>query len=284
MTATRILLARNGLRALVAALLLFLAGSALAPAARAQGRPSDDQRRYQQLFQEGIELLGQKRYDESADRFKRAIELRPDSFDCYYNVACALSLKGDKGAAIDWLEKAIAKGFDDAKHIDEDSDLDPIRGEARFLELMSAKFGRPKPGESLRTLKGDVASLDKLKGKVVIVCFWRSWVDPCKQEVPTLIELAKEHGEKGLVVVGISNEPVEVQEQIADELKVSYLLLRETGPLPAPMENVRAFPTKFILDRDGKCVKKLVAARDKAELEAIVLPLLSGKKSEPEVF
>lgn len=150
---------------------------------------------------------------------------------------------------------------------------------------MAKKFNRAKPGESLKTLKGDVASLEKLKGKVVIVCFWRSWIEPCKNEMAMLNALQKEWGEKGLVIVAISNEEPQVQEQVADEAKASYTLLRQVGPLPAPMENVRAFPTKFILDKDGKVVKRLVAEREKAELEALVKPLIEGKKSrEPEVF
>ncbi len=254
---------------------------------------------YARHFQRGIELLGEKKFDESVEAFKKCIELRPDDSTPYYNVACALSLKGEKEKAIDWFEKALAKGFDDEKHVEQDSDLDPIRGEKRFQKVLAKAFGKAPPEEALVTLKGDVASLDKLKGKVVIVDFWRTWCEPCKVEIPTLVAMEKDLGSKGLVVVGISNEPVPLQEQLADELKINYTLLRQQGALPAPFENVRAFPTKFILDKDGKVVKKLIGQRDRAELEAIVLPLLGGegpkeggekepepepKKGEPQAF
>lgn len=272
------------LRGLLAALALAVASLAASPGHALAQAPHDE--RYQRLFAEGIDLLEKGRFDDSVKRFQAAIELDPASPDAYYNIACAYSKKGDKPKAIDWLEKSLDKGFDDAAHIDKDADLDAIRGERRFLEVMAKRFGRALPGEALTTLKGDVASLEKLKGKVVLVCFWRSWVEPCKTEMAALNALQKAWAEKGLVIVGISSEEAAVQEQVADENKVAYTLLREAGPLPAPMENVRAFPTKFVLDREGKVVKRFLGAREQAELETILEPFLEAtkKKPEPEVF
>ncbi|MBI3725773.1 redoxin family protein [bacterium] len=259
-------------------------------AAGALAQSADEQ--FQALFQKGIDQLEKRQYDDAVASFKKAIEIRKELPETYYNIACAYSLKGEKDKAIDWFADALAHGFNDEDHIAKDHDLDAIRDEARFKEVTARAFAKPRPGETLLTLKGEVASLEKLKGKVVLLDFWRTWCDPCKQEIPHLIALDKEYGAKGVVVVGVSNEPVPLQEQVADELKVSYLLLRQVGPLPAPFENVRAFPTLFILDQEGKVVKKLVGARERAEIEEALKPLLAPpeppKKApeppEPQVF
>ena len=263
------------------ALGIALAAALGAPAARAQ-----DTEEYSRLFQLGIDQLQAKKYDESVESFKKAIAINSNSPESYYNIACAYSLKGEKDKAIDWLAESFAHGFDDEKHIAADKDLDPIREEPRFKELMAKTFAKPAPGQSLVTLKGEPASLDKLRGKVVVLDFWRTWCEPCKQHIPGLIALSDQYAAQGLVVVGVSNEPVKLQETLADELKMNYTLLRQVGDMPAPFENVKAFPTTVILDREGKVVKKLVGARDKAELEALVKPLLvpEKKESEPQVF
>lgn len=53
-----------------------------------------------------------------------------------YNVACGYALIGKKAEAIDWLEMAIRAGYKNWKHIGEDSDLDSLRKERRFIRLL----------------------------------------------------------------------------------------------------------------------------------------------------
>jgi len=246
-----------------------------------------DDERYQALFEKGIRQLEAKDFDGAIETFKQAIEIRKDLPAAYYNVACAYSLKGDKKEALDWFEEALARGFKDEpgaeENIAQDKDLDPIRNETRFKEIMARAFPKEPEGPPLVTLKGDPAPLEKLKGKVVIVDIWRTWCRPCTSSIPNLVELQKEYGPRGLVVVGISSEPAELQEKTADQLKITYTLLRQVGPLPkAVFGEVRdVFPTIFILDREGKVVKKLVGARDKEELEALIKPLLGPEPAKP---
>jgi thiol-disulfide isomerase/thioredoxin len=270
----------------LAAVVLFLLGGVLP--ARAQEAPDE---RFQDLFKQGLASLEKRDFDPAIDAFKKAIAVDQRPPEPYYNIACAYALRGSKEQALDWLGEALRHGFNDEKHIEQDHDLDAIRGEARFAELMTKAFTKAGPGESLVTLKGEVASLEKLRGKVVILAFWRTWCEPAKQVVPALAGLQSDWGARGLVVVGISNEPVPSQEQLADELKINYMLLRQVGPLPKPYDHVAAFPTIFVLDGEGKVVKKLVGARDRAEIEEVVKSLLapspepaSAKKGEPQEF
>jgi tetratricopeptide (TPR) repeat protein len=53
-----------------------------------------------------------------------------------YNTACALSLKGNRARALDYLEKSLEAGFDDVGLFRKDDDLDNVRGEPRYRELL----------------------------------------------------------------------------------------------------------------------------------------------------
>ena len=63
-----------------------------------------------------------------------------------YNAACCHSLLGDREESIEWLELALAAGFDDFQLLATDSDLDAVRGEAGYSALM----GPPLPAEITR--------------------------------------------------------------------------------------------------------------------------------------
>ena len=56
----------------------------------------------------------------------------------YYNQACCCSKLGKTGEALDALEKAIGHGYLDIDHMNMDSDLDPIRGEARYKSILGS--------------------------------------------------------------------------------------------------------------------------------------------------
>jgi tetratricopeptide (TPR) repeat protein len=94
----------------------------------------------------GLSLLEAGEYDAAARAFAGAAERAQSKGSYLYNEACALAQKGDKGRALDVLEKAIAEGFDDASHMRRDDDLEPLRGEARFKDLLAMARALEFPG------------------------------------------------------------------------------------------------------------------------------------------
>jgi beta-lactamase regulating signal transducer with metallopeptidase domain/Flp pilus assembly protein TadD len=100
------------------------------------------------------ELLKLREYDRSARAFAAAAERGYRTGTSLYNAACALSLKGDKAAALDALEKGLAAGFDGPDKLEEDDDLDAIRGEPRFADLSRvARDLSLSPGDGERWLR-----------------------------------------------------------------------------------------------------------------------------------
>jgi beta-lactamase regulating signal transducer with metallopeptidase domain/Flp pilus assembly protein TadD len=84
----------------------------------------------------GKELLEVGRYDVAAQAFQESAARGYREGASLYNTACALSLKGDKAAALDYLEKSLEAGFDDPNLFRKDEDLDNVRGEPRYRELL----------------------------------------------------------------------------------------------------------------------------------------------------
>jgi tetratricopeptide (TPR) repeat protein len=82
------------------------------------------------------DLLAQKRYRDAMKTLSVAVEIRDDSSFAWYNLACAAARSGSKERALEALEKAIDLGFRDVAHISGDEDLESIRKDPRYLDLI----------------------------------------------------------------------------------------------------------------------------------------------------
>lgn len=91
------------------------------------------------LIQEGNRLINLKNYRDAIERFKSIVEAHPKSefaSGSAYNIACCHSLLGEKQFALDWFQKALDMGWKDLAKIEEDSDLESLRGEERYKKLV----------------------------------------------------------------------------------------------------------------------------------------------------
>lgn len=84
----------------------------------------------------GYELYELGEHDRAAKAFQQSAALHHAESASLYNAACMLSLKGDRRSALDHLERAILAGFGSADKLREDDDLDNIRSEPRYREML----------------------------------------------------------------------------------------------------------------------------------------------------
>jgi cytochrome c biogenesis protein CcmG, thiol:disulfide interchange protein DsbE len=112
---------------------------------------------------------------------------------------------------------------------------------------------------SLRTLDGDVFNLEDHRGKVVLVNFWRTDCEPCKEETPDLQEAHRRLADQGLVIVGVDLFDGELalgkSEQHVREFVSRYgveypIALDETGQV-ARDYRLYPIPVSYFIDRDG---------------------------------
>ncbi|MFQ5956987.1 MAG: tetratricopeptide repeat protein [Candidatus Brocadiales bacterium] len=77
------------------------------------------------------------RHEEGMKIDKRLVELRPKDPLVRYNFACSCSLLGDVDTALRELETSITLGYKDVRHIEMDRDLDRLRDDKRYWELIA---------------------------------------------------------------------------------------------------------------------------------------------------
>ena len=82
-------------------------------------------------------LIGEK--DQAIAELHRALESSPDDALIFYNAACTYATRGEIKQAVQALKAAFKAGYEYADWIKRDSDLDPIRSDPEYLELMKDK-------------------------------------------------------------------------------------------------------------------------------------------------
>jgi tetratricopeptide (TPR) repeat protein len=95
------------------------------------------------IGQLGLTALAAGHVDEAIAAFRRATEAPVARGSSFYNLACALAVKGDKDAAIAALEQAAANGYRNAAAMGTDPDLASLRGDARFEALKTRMANAP---------------------------------------------------------------------------------------------------------------------------------------------
>lgn len=75
-------------------------------------------------------------YEDGLRLDRRLFQIFPHDAMTVYNYACSLALTGDVDGSFGMLSRAIELGYCDADHMHDDPDLDNLRSDPRFLELL----------------------------------------------------------------------------------------------------------------------------------------------------
>ncbi|WP_413942760.1 TlpA disulfide reductase family protein [Bdellovibrio sp. HCB-162] len=100
-----------------------------------------------------------------------------------------------------------------------------------------------------------ISNLNELKGKVVLIDFWASWCEPCKEALPHYNRLYKKYKDKGLVVIAI-NEDDDLKERDAflKSHPLEFTIYFDKTKSMVKDFKVQALPSLFVIDKNLKPV------------------------------
>ena len=138
----------------------------------------------------------------------------------------------------------------------------------RLKRSQDFRIGMPAKNFEKKDMNGETVSLEKLRGKYVLLDFWGSWCAPCRASHPHLKELYEKY-KKQVVFINVAQENVKDQNEARKLWKTAVKedgltwtqILNNEGRETCDMIrlfNIYSFPTKVLIDPNGIVVARMV--------------------------
>ncbi len=128
------------------------------------------------------------------------------------------------------------------------------------------EVGDQVPEYGAPDLDGVQIALEDLRGQVVLINVWATWCGPCRVEMPPIQRSYDRFKDRGFTVIAVSIDAGPGYEEkvsvFAEELGLEFpILLDPEGRISRVMQTI-GVPETFVVDREGKIVKRLIGAAD----------------------
>lgn len=135
---------------------------------------------------------------------------------------------------------------------------------ALFAAAVCLALTAPAPASSAKSNVGTVLKKidvkyiknkpEKTIGQPMIVEFWATWCPPCRASIPHLNEVFKKFKDKGLVVVGITDEDDNLVEKFMKQVPMDYAVAQDKGDDWGKQFGIKGIPHALLVDKSGKIV------------------------------
>lgn len=160
----------------------------------------------------------------------------------HYNLGCTLIRLGREEEGVAELKKylELAPSAPDA------SQARAIIANPRLAsETLAVEF-------RVRSIAGDELSLEKYKGKVVLLDFWATWCKPCMFEMPDIKKLWKKYKADQFIIIGISLDKNEqALRSYIEREGIEWPQCFDGGGKIARLYNARSIPYTVLIDHEG---------------------------------
>jgi cytochrome c biogenesis protein CcmG/thiol:disulfide interchange protein DsbE len=156
---------------------------------------------------------------------------------------------------------------------------------ASFLSVAGPIDAAPRPGQPAPNFKvvstaGQTISQDNYRGYVLILDFFATWCQPCRQSIPHLVEMNRKYGKQGLQILGLSvdEDGESGVKSFTDEFRVNYPVALAGNSTQSDF-GVRSVPIMYLIDKKGKVVEVYRGYSDEkaSTLEQSIKRLLAEK-------
>ncbi|TNJ46960.1 TlpA disulfide reductase family protein [Allotamlana fucoidanivorans] len=231
------------------------------------------------LMNESVNYLVKSTY-EASEEVKKSLETKADSVSAIVNDLKQKFVLNNPSsvAGLFYLSDMMMRSqIEDETAINAFNNLDSSLADVSFYKdvsyrvnaINSTKAGALSPAiKTTSTLDGNEFDLSSFRGKYVMIDFWGIWCGPCVSEMPKVKEYYEKYNDR-LEILGVNSGDKKQRiidfierndydwQQIMDvrDSELDNFVLRY---------NVSAFPTKFIIDPEGKIIKKYVGSGEEA--------------------
>ena len=148
---------------------------------------------------------------------------------------------------------------------------------ASLSGLAGCSSREPAPASRFLLIDGSTLDSSALRGKVTLVNFWATTCTSCVAEMPDLVRTYQKFQPRGYetVAVAMSYDPVEWVLNFSKTRQLPFkVALDHNGELARSWGDVKLTPTTFLVDKQGRIVKRYVGPPDFAALDQLIEDLL----------
>jgi cytochrome c biogenesis protein CcmG, thiol:disulfide interchange protein DsbE len=144
-----------------------------------------------------------------------------------------------------------------------------------YLPQRPAVPGTLAPDFSLPQLNGELLQLSAYRGKVVLLDFWATWCDPCREEIPRFVDLQSKYGNQGLQIIAVSmDDGPEPVRDFYQRFKMNYPVVMGNAKIGELYGGILGLPIAFLIGRDGRIYTKHIGATDISVFEREIVNLV----------